>query len=999
MRVKSVEAVLCAALILAGGCAPGETGERPAPTFSLDLFREPPVESRPWVRWWWPGGDVDDAELRREVGLLADRFFGGAEVQPFASALDPAAPPEEMARRLSFDTPEFHAHLQAVLDAARQRGLQIEVTLGSGWPTGGTQVTPETALQTLAWSERQVKGPGPALLTFTGPDKPVFYELANLLGGLQEITRWMPEHAKPVAVVAARVTGGERTTDLLDLTDRVMLDPTSVQLITDALREDGSLVWTPPDSATWQVIAFYRMPDGMYPMFVAQTEPGFVMDHFDAAAVEANLEHLLGERTGLAEYYGDPLQGFFVDSFELKVERFFATDFLEEFLERRGYDVTPFLPATLVPGADNNLFDGLAPRTAAAFGFSDDDVRIQYDYQRTASDLFIERFVEKAQAWAAARGMGVRMQAYGLNVDVIRAAGSVAIPEAEQLYGGGPEVFLKLMSSAAHLYGRATASAESLVWNYLDHMVTPTMVKAGLDKLFAAGITRAVYHGFPYRKMEGYGESGWHPFSSPYGGSSTYSTLVAETDPFWDSMEVMNRYAARCQYLLAQGEPDNDIIVLYPWLGFPASFFRLDPYWEPLFNGRLEEGDSIPGMDSQFALMTQFFGPPDMGARGDWIVAMNEVLKGVHALGWSWDWVNEHSLLEAVYRDGRISIRGASYKALVLADVPFMSRDVAEHLVALAAQGASIVIAGKKPARQPGWADAAAGDAGVRESVEQILAGKNAKYATTLSAEALDALLSAAGAGPGVRYSAFTRIRHVGRVTAGNRRVIFFWNPFGEPTSAAVRVTGGCESPLWLDPMTGDSLVAIEDPDGSFALALPAFGSSVLSCGTPGDRFTRTRPDSAAKSVVPVTDWAIEVTSDDVPGGTYRATGIVLSDWRDIPELRFAGGPGTYASSVDIVPAAGRVVLRLGRVGGVAAVTWNGTPVGMAIVPPFEVDVTAHTTSGTNDLLVSVTPPRKNRYVGKARAGDDDYAQFRYKEDALAPAGLIGPVEVLLFDE
>jgi hypothetical protein len=48
-----------------------------------DNFLHPPISARPWVRWWWPGGAVEDGELRREVDLLEASGFAGAEIQAF----------------------------------------------------------------------------------------------------------------------------------------------------------------------------------------------------------------------------------------------------------------------------------------------------------------------------------------------------------------------------------------------------------------------------------------------------------------------------------------------------------------------------------------------------------------------------------------------------------------------------------------------------------------------------------------------------------------------------------------------------------------------------------------------------------------------------------------------------------------------------------------------------------------------------------------------------
>src|SRR5260370_26084870 len=50
-------------------------------------FENPPKEVRPMVRWWWPGGDVTTGELPREVRVLDEAGFGGAETHTFRIGL------------------------------------------------------------------------------------------------------------------------------------------------------------------------------------------------------------------------------------------------------------------------------------------------------------------------------------------------------------------------------------------------------------------------------------------------------------------------------------------------------------------------------------------------------------------------------------------------------------------------------------------------------------------------------------------------------------------------------------------------------------------------------------------------------------------------------------------------------------------------------------------------------------------------------------------------
>jgi len=87
------------------GLAPGgASGQAPAsPQQARAAFRNPPKAYRPMVRWFWPDGDVRDDELRREVRVLDEAHFGGAEIQPFRFGLDPL--PDRVHTRLGRPCP------------------------------------------------------------------------------------------------------------------------------------------------------------------------------------------------------------------------------------------------------------------------------------------------------------------------------------------------------------------------------------------------------------------------------------------------------------------------------------------------------------------------------------------------------------------------------------------------------------------------------------------------------------------------------------------------------------------------------------------------------------------------------------------------------------------------------------------------------------------------------------------------------------------------------
>ena len=98
-----------------------------------------------------------------------------------------------------------------------------------------------------------------------------------------ELSDFLTERRELVAVVAAKITGGERTSNPLDATDTLQLDPDSVQVLTEQV-VDGELQWQAP-AGDWAIIATYLMPSGEAPTLVAAEYPGYVIDHLDAVRV------------------------------------------------------------------------------------------------------------------------------------------------------------------------------------------------------------------------------------------------------------------------------------------------------------------------------------------------------------------------------------------------------------------------------------------------------------------------------------------------------------------------------------------------------------------------------------------------------------------------------------------------------------------------------------------------------------------------------------------
>src|ERR1035441_125160 len=132
-------------------------------------FERPPDDARMMVRWWWFGPSVTRPELEREMRFMKEGGIGGFEVQPtYALELDDAA---KGIKNLPYMGAEFLDALTFTGQKAKELGLRMDLTLGSGWPFGGPHIpvdlaSPRLRVQTGEPNLRE----GEKLVAIFGPD-------------------------------------------------------------------------------------------------------------------------------------------------------------------------------------------------------------------------------------------------------------------------------------------------------------------------------------------------------------------------------------------------------------------------------------------------------------------------------------------------------------------------------------------------------------------------------------------------------------------------------------------------------------------------------------------------------------------------------------------------------------------------------------------------------------------------------------------------------------
>ncbi|HEY6337275.1 MAG TPA: glycosyl hydrolase, partial [Candidatus Sulfotelmatobacter sp.] len=319
-------------------------------------FADPPKAMRPMVRWWWPGGDVTADELRREVRVLDEAGFGGAEIQAFRIGLKTDMPADVAARVNDYPTPSFYHKMRAAAEEAHDRGLFLDVTLGSGWPFGGGEaITPELASIELRFTRQNLSGPSHfhERILIPPPRPTAGMNLARLSGlsSAELPPGWqqrLQDRTRIVAVLAMSGTepvveireGGLSPAPRPEVKTSGHLDSRSVQILTGQLLADGTLNWDVP-SGQWQLFVFFQQPVETRVIGAVGTGPQLVLDHMNRAALEAHLKRI-SEAAGpeIASFYGKSVRAGFCDSLEVESEIYWSDNFLSEFRKRRGYDLT-----------------------------------------------------------------------------------------------------------------------------------------------------------------------------------------------------------------------------------------------------------------------------------------------------------------------------------------------------------------------------------------------------------------------------------------------------------------------------------------------------------------------------------------------------------------------------------------------------------------------------------------------------------------------------------
>ena len=895
-----------------------------------EQFAHPPDSSRIMMRWWWFGPAATKSEITRELEQMKSAGIGGVEIANlYPLALDDPATGFHNTPYLS---PEHLEALRWANDEARRLGLRVDITLCSGWPYGGPEIPVTQAAGKLR------------------------VDAVPVAAGATEIQE--PYIDQGEELLSAFMVPGEAAPKAFSLT------PANAQPVDPPI---GGWYTIASASEPRTLLVFVSSRTGMVVKRPSAGAEGFVLDHYDRAALETHL-HAVADK--LLSAFGDhPPYAVFSDSLED-----YASDWtpalLNEFQKRRGYDLRPHLPALVM---------NAGPDTAA----------IRHDWGRTLTELADQNYLAPLRAYAQQHHTLLRSQTYGYPPVTLSSNRF-----ADLIEGEGKATFMmwrefsdtRWAASAGHLFHRPVISSET--WTWLDSpafRATPLDMKAEADLHFLQGINQLVGHGWPYSPPMA-GEPGWRMYAA---------AAFNAHNPWFFAMHDLAGYLQRVSFALRQGQPANDVALLLPnddaWSNF---FVRTEKRSSPTSAAGFDESGSNVTIDES---MDRYLG--------------KRVIAQILDAGFNLDFIDADA----------IDSVGIPYHVLILPAVNRLPVATCEKILDFARKGGIVIATKRTPATAPGLLHADEDSARLQQLSQELFHSNIATAQLVEDETQLGAALKKL-AKPDMTLTPPTpEIGFIHRKLSDGD-LYFVANTSNQSKHANAEFRDIARHAEMWDALTG-AVAGLPDPY-HIDLDLAPYESRLIyfsDAAMPG----ASRPQRSEATLADLSrQWTVSFPNMGAPEEMDQ-----LASWTANAKTRYLSGQATYEKSFAVAPGklsqGAETLLDFGKgtpeavpnppgehnmkayidapIREAAEVYLNGQSAGVVWHPPFRLDVTRFVREGENQLRIVVGNTAINELAGQAlpnyRLLWDFYGMRFVPQDMHdlqpLPSGLLGPVTLI----
>jgi hypothetical protein len=830
-------------------------------------------------------------------------------------------------RFIPYLSPKWMEMMAFAVEEGKRLGLQVDMTTGTGWCFGGPWITKELG------GCKVVR----AVFPFPADGK-------------------LPPQFSRAKIEAVQAFGPNGESKSIGVTSDKRLD------------------WNAP-SEGWKVVALGHEAADLKVKRAAPGGEGRMINPFNPEAMRVYLERF-------SKAFDQPgtvkPRAMYHDSYE-----YYGTDWspalLEAFEQRRGY----------------KLQDELA--TFAGQGDPKRVARVRCDYRETLSDLQREAF-SLWSVWCKQRGILTRNQAHGAPSNFLDLYALADIPETEMFGHGGPDprisqfdenigkadrdvLISKFASSSAHVAGKLLTASETGTWLAEHFCESFEELKGLIDLFFLSGVNHVFFHGSPYS-----------PDDAAWPGWLFYAaTQYTPRNPLWREAPTLNGYIERCQSLLREGRPDNDLLLYWP----------VHDLW-------------TKGAVFMFGVHQR-----------EWLTqeSTGKAARLLWNQGFGFDYVSDALLAPLRTEENLIcGPDGAAWKAVLIPSSRCMPVATLEKLINLAKEGAAILFENQLPADVPGLGNLEARQEQMKQLLSQLSftelrpgvrcasVGKGRVMVGTINE------LLAASAIQREKLADHPGLKYVRR-KSGNQWIYFLVNHATAPLAASLPLAVNVTAATAFDPMTGKSgavPVTVVGDSRKVALRIEPGHSLFLRTSTIGPQRETLQPMGFAQpgreSSVINGPWQVEF----VAGGPTLPNTFAMSDlksWAENgdPACEAFSGTARYCTTFDFTGnAAVSLLLDLGDVRHVCRIRLNGKEVGSLIMRPYRIKLAPGVLKARgNQLELEVSNLGANRVRDLDRRKvpwkifheinfvNIKYAPFDASNWPVMKSGLLGPVRLV----
>lgn len=453
-------------------------------------------EHKPGTFWWWLGSAVDKDNLTYNLENLADVGMGTVHVVPIYGAKN------EENRYINFLSPKWMEMLAYTVEETNRLGMNLDMSTTTGWPFGGSHVTPFYAAAKFD------------------------YEKFTINGGTNFIK-------KLDTTFLEYVVAYDNNDSIIHLQDKI--------------NNEGVLNWVVP-TGKWDIYLTNKKGTEQQVKRAAPGNVGLVLDPFSPGGLDYYLDRY---DKAFANYDGINIRAQYHDSYEYYRANW-TNNFYEQFMKKNNYDLRDYLPAILDSAKINPHIKADYRRTLA-------DLHLAYikKWNKWANE---KGWKTRNQAHGAPGNLLDLYAAADIPETETFGSRIFDIPGIRYIESNNSKseppnhLILKFASSAAHVTDKQLVSSETCTWLREHYKSSLSQVKPEIDELFISGINHIIFHGNAYT-----------PKDVPWPGWLFYASSHFEKEnAFWRDFKSLNSYVTRCQSILQSGKPANDILLYWP---------------------------------------------------------------------------------------------------------------------------------------------------------------------------------------------------------------------------------------------------------------------------------------------------------------------------------------------------------------------------------------------------------------------------------------------------